>query len=177
MTINMNKVKKAALIAGIAAASIVPQKISAKKTTTIKNKKSNNIEITINPDELRQNIRTLEIDSMNYENVKCFANNYIIEHAATWCVFDEIMNITQEALKETKDSIAIKHLNRIKDAITQNEETFHYDFEVMLDCILDKELDWECKYIPATKNTSKKEISDKLAEYRKLLKISEQNQR
>lgn len=158
-----SKLKKATLMAGIAAAATIPLKSSAQNQ--VQDKNTNKVEISVNPDQVRENIRVLQVDSANVANYMDYAIK-IVDHINKIHRSNDRLNGTLENLTK-KDSVAFsdKLIEVIKAAL-ELQQSIVDEQEVVKEYILSG-------VQVATESRDIDKIKEKLIEQRMLLKLAE----
>jgi len=125
MANNKTKLKKAALMAGISAMSMLPLKSGAQ--TPAQDKKQNAVEITINPDKIRENINILKTDSINIAHINAFAAKNVNHQESTMQNANKLVT----SIKELTDILYASYAtNRPVDLKTLEK------FTKMFECLI-----------------------------------------
>ena len=170
-----SKIKKAALMAGISAMSMMPLKSSAQSQTPVRDKKQNTVEITVNPDQLRDEIRQLQRDSANVAVYSKFSADYIDR----WL---------QQKRKEVERVDALQHLSTY--ILNNKELSSDQELLLLLENLISAEVEGRKTNgnleavaleliqtgITVDSGESIEEINAKLAQGRALLNMLEQQQ-
>ncbi len=169
-----NKLKKAALMAGISAASMLPLKSSAQ--APVKDKQENKIEISVNPDKIRGDIQLLQTDSTNIARFENLSDRYIATSIKYLKNNSQALEAGKKLLETMHHAYASGNLSKeIYDEFTQ----FFIKFAVMSES--NQELNKnviEFLNMGVATNTDAKameDINNKLAQQRMLLKLIEEN--
>ena len=160
-------------MAGIGAMSMMPLKSSAQTQTPVTDKKQNGVEITVNPDLVRDEIRQLQRDSANVAVYTKFSNDYM----GQW--------IKQKEKEAERLTALVKLTDYIMKAKTSDSKLLLLLEDVLTKEAEDKELRGNLEIsamqyigtgVTVDSGESAEEINAKLAQQRALLNLLEQQQ-